>query len=185
MRWLMALVMVIGSAAAEGAQWCVDHDTSQLGFRGTQDGEPFDGEFRDFEASLRFDPEQPDAGRFDVMVRPASADTGNSRRDDTLHESAWFHTQAYPEARFTTTAIRAAGGEYAYKATGRLTIRERTREINLPFDWQVDGDKAAMEARVTLDRTAFGVGQGQWSDCSSVGCEVEVVVDLGLQRCDG
>jgi len=183
----MRLLLILGLSAVitptAAAPWCVNHEASRLGFVASQRGNTVEGAFGDFKATLRFNPDNPAAGRFDVTVRPASAQTGASRRDATLHEPAWFHTDAYPKARFTTVAIRETAGDYTYEAKGRLTIRETTRTITLPFNWRIDGNQAFMDGRVTLDRTSFGVGQGQWADCSRVGCNVDVVVELQLQRC--
>lgn len=41
---------------------------------------------------------------------------------------------------------------------------------------------ARMRGRVTIDRTWFGIGQGEWSDTEVVGYKVTVVVNLTLSR---
>ncbi len=183
MRWLMACLTLCLALPAAASPWCINHDTSRLGFVGTQNGNAFRGEFRDYEADMRFDPNALGSARFDVSVVTASAATGSDRRDGALRGSAWFHSEAHPRARFVTKTIRGAAGEAHYEAVADLTIRATTRRVVLPFEWRTDGDTASMAGQVTIDRTAFGVGQGRWSDCSSVGCDVEVQVDLDLQRC--
>jgi polyisoprenoid-binding protein YceI len=183
MRWLLACLTLTFAMPAPAAPWCINEETSRLGFAATQNGDAFRGEFRDYQAELRFDPDALAGSGFKVTVVTASADTGKVQRDQMLRGTAWFHSEAHPQARFETTEIRSAAGDARYEAIGDLTIRATTRQVALPFEWRIDGDTASMIGRLTLDRTAFGVGRGQWSDCSTVGCEVEVQVDLELQRC--
>jgi polyisoprenoid-binding protein YceI len=182
MRFIVLGLSLILAGAAEAGEWRVVGDASRLGFIGMQDGERFEGRFREFDAAMRFDARDLANSHFDVTVDTGSADTGSRQRDSTLDDAAWFHTQAYPQARFVTETIRRADGEYAYEAVAELTIRGNTRRVVLPFDWTTHNATAQMQGRVTLDRTAFGVGQGEWSQCATVGCEVDVVVDLELKR---
>lgn len=182
MRALCVGIGLLLAGTAPASEWRVDHDASRLGFSGIQYGDRFEGRFREFAADMRFDPNDLRASRFDVTVNTASADTGSRQRDSTLKDPAWFHVEAYPKARFVTSRIRRSDGDYAYKAVGELTIRDHTRKIALPFDWTIDDRRAHMQGVITLDRTNFGVGQDEWSDCDTVGCEVEVIVDLTLER---
>ena len=186
MRWLV-VVAVVGLAVAPSVwagSWCVDHDASRLGFAATQQGDRFQGQFEEFTATMRFDRDALEQSAFDVQIPTASATTGYAQRDSRLREPAWFHTEQYPQARFRTETIRRVAGEARYEAVAELTIRGNSRRIVLPFEWRIDGAEATMNGRVTLDRTDFGVGQQEWSDCSQVSCDVEVSVELVLQRCD-
>lgn len=184
MRSLIACVVLVLAVPAGASEWRVEHEASELAFAATQDGSRFEGRFRRFQAGMRFDPADLDSSRFDVTIRTASATTGDAQRDRRLPRVAWFHSDAFPEARFETRSIRPGEGAYAYRAVADLTIRDTTRRIVLPFDWSGDGDTAVMEGQVTLDRTEFGIGQGQWAACSTVSCQVTVMVDLRLQRQD-
>jgi len=65
-----------------------------------------------------------------------------------------------------------------YVAHGRLTLRGVSRPVNLPFRLQIDGDKARVRGVTTLDRTAFGVGQGEWTSTDQIPAKVTVNVDL-------
>ena len=48
----------------------------------------------------------------------------------------------------------------------------------MPFKLALDGNRAHMTGKATLDRTAFGVGQGEWAAPTPVAHEVTVSVDL-------
>jgi len=46
----------------------------------------------------------------------------------------------------------------------------------------MDGDKACVRGVTTLDRTAFGVGQGEWASTDQIPAKVTVAVDLRARR---
>jgi polyisoprenoid-binding protein YceI len=50
--------------------------------------------------------------------------------------------------------------------------------VVLPFTLKMTGNVARMQARLQLDRTAFGVGQGQFRTGGMVATPVTVTVDL-------
>ncbi len=53
-----------------------------------------------------------------------------------------------------------------------------TRPVVLPFTLVITGNTAKMNGQLVLDRTAFGVGQGQWRTGSTVATQVTVTVNL-------
>lgn len=180
MRWLALLAAMAASPAFAADSWNILHDDSSLTFEATQQGGTFDGGFDRFEADMRFSADDLAGSRFDVTVDVTSIHTGSSQRDRELPKDNWFHFDEYPEATFRTTEIRSAGD--GYEAVGELTIRGNTHEIVLPFTWETEGDRARMDGEVTIDRTRYGVGQGDWEDPDAVGHEVTVIVELTLER---
>ena len=59
-----------------------------------------------------------------------------------------------------------------------LTLRGVTRPQDLGFRLQIDGDKARARGVTTLDRTAFGVGQGDWKSTDQIPAGVTVSIDV-------
>lgn len=181
MRLPLALILILACAPVLAAErWQIDHERSRLGFIATQQGGEFEGEFESFEAEMRFSPDDLANSRFDVTIDIASINTGSSLRDDELPGETWFYVERFPTATYVTREIRAAGD--GYEAVGELTIRGNTHEVVLPFTWRTEGDTAHMDGRVDIDRTRYGVGQGEWENADEVGRKVTVVVDLTLTR---
>ncbi len=168
-----------GSLLAANA-WQIDHDESRLGFEATQQGGTFTGEFGQFAADMRFSPDDLAASAFDVTIDVTSIDTGSSQRDRELPGADWFYFEQFPQATYRTTRIRA--GTDGYEAVGDLTLRDNTREVVLAFTWDTEGERAQMVGEAVIDRTHFGIGQGDWTDPDAVGHEVRVQVDLELTR---
>lgn len=177
----LGLIALIGVSPVLGAdRWSIDHSESALTFEATQQGGTFTGHFDDFAAEMRFSADDLQASRFDVTVDVTSIDTGSRQRDRELPKADWFDFAAFPEATFTTREIRETGDGYA--AIGELRIRDKAHEITLPFTWETRDDTAQMQGEVTIDRTRYGIGQGDWMDPDAVGHDVRVIVDLMMTR---
>lgn len=185
---LLAGALLCGASAAQAHPWQVIHEESTLAFTATQTGSEFDGTF-EFDADMRFDQQDLDASAFDVTVDITSVDTGSRRRDDTLADRVWFWFDEHPEAYFRTKRIEHLE-DNRYEAVAELTIKSITHEVTLPFTWEQDGATAELEGSITahmqggltMDRTRWDVGTGEWSSGDTIGRQVEVRVDLLLER---
>ena len=102
--------VVLGSPPAGAAEWRVDPAGSRLGFAGTQAGSPFEGSFRRFTTSVRFDPSDLGQSKAVVVIDMTSAETGNGPRDEAVRSADWFNVETFPQGRFETTGFRALGG---------------------------------------------------------------------------
>ncbi len=173
---LGALVALV-PAVAQAADWIVDPTTSTIGFSGTQVGQPFTGHFKRFTATISFDPAHPEAGHALVLIETASAETGDPQRDEALPQADWFDSTAKGEARFEATRFVPKGKD-AYDAVGTLTIRGVRRDVTLPFTLVIADGKAHATGHLTLVRTDFGVGQGDWASGQWVALEVGVDFDI-------
>lgn len=183
-RLLAMTCLLLAATPLAASQWQIDHEQSSLTFTATQQGGEFTGRFGRFKAAMRFDPQELAASRFDVTVDVTSVSTGSSQRDRYLPDAEWFGTDDYPRATFVTSEFRHLEGD-RYEADGELTIKGNTRPITLSFTWTIDGDNATMDGEVTLDRTNYDVGTGEWSAGNTVGLDVTVHVDLTLSRKEG
>ncbi len=179
-----ALLLLDFSGVTHAAtSWAIDPAGSRLDFTATQAGGEFDGTFQRFRAEIAFDPADLAGSRFQVEIETGSAATGDKDRDQTLAGNDFFAATRWPTARFEADRFVALGGD-RYEARGRLTIRDVTREVRLPFRFQpAAGDTAAgMIGGTTIRRLDFGVGRGEWGDTSLVGDEVRIHFELRMHR---
>lgn len=176
-RLLLPLLLVASPAFA--ADWKVDAAASSLRFSGTAQGEAFDGKFAKFDAKIAFDPAHLAGSKFDVTVELASADTQNEERDDTLQGTEFFNVAAEPKASFVADRFTAQGT--GFQAQGTLTLRGVSKPVVLDFTWTPAGAGATLEGHATLERSAFGIGGGDWADPETIADEVKVATTLVLQ----
>lgn len=165
------------AAAPAPAKWTVDMAASRLGFRTSFAGQVVRGAFRRWDADIVFDPKALAQSKATVTVQVASAVTGDSSKDQALPTADWFDAAHFPRATFATTAIKDLGGG-RYEAAGTLSLRGVNRAIVLPFNLTITGDQAKMTGSAMVNRSAFGVGQGQFKGADTV--PLNVVIEIAL-----
>lgn len=153
---------------------------SKVGFTGTFQGASFDGEFRKFDATIRYDANDLAASKFDVTIDLASVATGDADRDGALPGSEFFDVAKHPKARFVTSGFRTAGD--AVTADGELTIKGIGKPVSLSVQFSDSGDNATLSVSTTLKRLDFNVGDGEYADTSTIGADVKVNALLKLAK---
>jgi len=167
--------------AAPAPAWTVDRAASKVTFASSFDGGAFTGQFRGWNAAIRFDPANLAGSSVTATFDMGSAETGDATRDQALLEPDWFSARAFPKATFAATSFKALGGG-KYLATGALTVRGVTKPLTLPFTLVITGDTARMTSSVGINRLAFGVGQGDWKTTEVVPGTVTVNINLTAKR---
>ena len=175
--WLCGLLLT-GSAPA--ADWKMDPVGSKLEFVATFEKTPAPGEFKEFDARLRFDPEKPAGSRLDVTIKVTSADMNIPDVNKEIRGKDWFDYARFPRAEFHSTDLRREGKRYV--ARGTLTLKGVKQPVEVPFTWTPAGGGAAMEGEFTLKRNAFGIGLGEWKATDTIGADVKVRFKVKLRK---
>jgi len=154
---------------------------STLSFTTSWSGTPVEGRFDRWKADILFGPKALDRSKVTVTIDMGSAKTGDPQRDASLPAPDWFDSTSHPNAVFTASRFTQSG-EGRYVAHGTLTLRGVTKPLDLPFQLKIDGANATMNARASLDRIAFGVGQGEFTATDQIPAKVGIRVQLRAQR---
>lgn len=162
------------------ADWTVAPG-GRLGFTARWNGEAVDGRFDRWRAAIRFSPDALAKSTIRVTVDLASADTGDGQRDDSLKSSDFFDVGAHPSAVFTARDIRHLGAD-KYEARGTLDLRGASKPATLRFTLRIDGDRARVSGTARIDRTAFGVGQGEWAATDAIAAAVDIAFSFNATR---
>ncbi|MBB6424310.1 YceI family protein [Sphingopyxis sp. JAI128] len=162
------------------ADWTVASG-GRLGFTARWNGEAVDGRFGRWRAAIRFSPDDLPKSAIRVTVDLASADTGDGQRDDSLKGSDFFDSGTHPKAVYTARDIRHLGGE-RYEARGTLDLRGVEKPTTLRFALRIDGDRARVAGTARIDRTAFGVGQGEWAATDAIAARVDIDFSFSATR---
>lgn len=174
----LAAFGLIGNAHA--ATWTVAADTSTVTFVAEQQGGKFNGKFAEFTAVIDFDPAMAASGSIVGTVVLDSVDTRDFDRDASLVDPDWFDVANFPEARFESTSIEA-GADGGFVAHGNLTLKGKTKPVDLNFTFTQDGATATFEGKLSINRFDFNVGAG-WNDTYMVGKDVETTIKLSLSH---
>ena len=162
------------------ADWTIASG-GQLGFTARWNGEAVDGRFSRWRAAIRFSPDELVKSTIRVTVDLASADTGDGQRDDSLKSSDFFDVGSHPSAVFAARDIRHLGGD-RYEARGTLDLHGVSKPAIVRFTLRIDGDKARVTGTARIDRTVFGVGQGEWAATDAIAAGVDIAFSFNAAR---
>lgn len=168
-------------------EWSIDTAHSNVNFTITHFFTPVDGSFEEYSSEILFDPNDLENSSIDVTIPVSSINTENERRDNHLKSEDFFNASEWPNIHFESNNIEQTG-ENQFVAHGELTIRDVTREFELPFELlgvmdhpMQEGQKVAgITASANLNRTDYGVGVGDWAATAVVGDEVNIQLNLEL-----
>jgi polyisoprenoid-binding protein YceI len=168
-------------------EWEIDPAHSAINFTINHFFTPVDGTFEDYDATVMFNPDDLENSMIDVTIPVTSINTRNDRRDGHLQSEDFFNAAQWPNISFESSSIESRG-DNEFVAIGELTIRDVTREFELPFTlqgmmenpMQENTTVAGIVANAKLMRTDFGVGVGDWAATAVVGDEVNIQLNLEL-----
>jgi polyisoprenoid-binding protein YceI len=171
---------LVAAVALAAAQWSMQPKESKLTFVGEQAGAQFEGGFDKFTADISFDPKNLAASRFDVKIDTASVNTQDGERDTTIKSADLFDVAKFPSAQYVADKFTDKGGN-KYSATGKLTLRNVTKDVPIDFTFENKDGGAWLKGTAKIKRLDFGVGQGEWKDTATVGNDVQVRFSLRLK----
>lgn len=183
--------LIAATPAAAPMEWEVDASHTEVTFSVRHFFTPVTGKFDAFDIELVYDDEDVSNSSVTAVIPVASIDTNNEDRDEHLASPDFFAAGQYPRISFESTAVRRIS-ETELVATGDLTIRDVTRQVELPItvlgiqeipaemQQMLGGSKrvASFEATLEIDRNDFGVGTGQWAADTVIGKNVEITLAI-------
>jgi len=125
------------------------------------------GIFRQAQARVILDRENPASTQFQMTIKADSIDTNNPSRDTRLKGPDFFDTASFPDVTFQSTTVvldnRPQHG-IVYQVTGNLTMHGVTRQIMLPIQLLGEGpgpdgqgQHAGFITQTELKRSDFGM----------------------------
>ena len=188
---LLVLILTVfaSNMQANDWQWEIDGAHSNISFTVNHFFNPIPGTFSNFDGTLIFNPEDAANTVIDVAVQVESINTDVERRDNHLRSGDFFGIEEFPEMHFRSTDVRHVEGTN-YVAVGQLTIKDVTREVEMPFEFlgvtdhlmREDKLVAGLKGNLTLNRNDYGVGVDQWASTAVIGDEVNITISLQVLK---
>lgn len=167
--------------------WTIDQAHSNLNFQVTHFFTPVNGKFHDYTSEIYFSPDNLEESSINVEVMVESINTDNEKRDGHLQSDDFFNAEKYPKMTFKSDEITSEGNNN-FIAHGQLTIKDVTKDVKLPFTllgvkdhpMRENTKVAGIKGNLTIDRTTYDVGVGDWAATAVVGDEVNITFALEL-----
>lgn len=165
--------------------WEVDKAHSIVTFRIDHIIGKVSGLFNEFDVDVVFDPAEPEKASFKLEIKVNSIDTNIGKRDKHLVSADFFDAGKYPVMTFTSESVSDAGDGHL-SVVGSFVVKGKEHELTLPVKFlgikdhpMMKGSRVAgFEIETTLDRLAYGVGNGSFYKNGVVGKDVEIFVSL-------
>jgi polyisoprenoid-binding protein YceI len=120
------------------------------------------GAFNQFEGTAHIDGADPARSSATISLDVASIDTRNAQRDGHLRTNDFLDAEKYPTITFRSTSVTHDGGEQ-FSVTGDLTIKDVTKSITIPLEYQgaatdpFGNQRIGLEGSAVINRSEFGV----------------------------
>ncbi len=149
--------------------------TYQVKFKIRNAGLNVDGVFTGLQTTIKFDPNAAAESYILASVESKTVNSDNSMRDNHLKKSDYFDVVKYPKITIESTGITLENAQH-YKGVFKITIKNKTKELTIPFTFVEKDGKATFEGKFVINRKDFGIGGSSFilSD------NVEIVVKLNV-----
>ena len=187
--FFLLFVIVMGPFQVAAQEWELDPVHTNFYFEVKHTYAAVRGQFTDFTGDVYFDPDNPAKSKFDFMINVNSVDTKVGKRDTHLRSPDFFDAGKYPLMTFKSSGVSHAG-ENKYIVEGILTIKDVSKKLALEFVYHGQKDNplksgelvAGLDARLTLDRLEYNVGDGKFYKMGVVGKDVDILITLEMLR---
>lgn len=115
------------------------------------------GSFGGLQADINFDKAHPETSSIEASIDVATLNSDNTMRDNHLKSEDYFDVAKYPKITMKSIAIKHKGGDN-YVGTFNITIKNKTKELTMPFTYTETGNQGMFNGSFTIKRTNFGIG---------------------------
>lgn len=174
------------SGAAQAAEYALDKAHTTVGFKVRHLVSQTRGQFNDFDGGFSYDAKSGELSKVKAVIKTASVDTQNTKRDDHLRNADFFNVAKFPEMTFDGKKAVKAGAN-AYKVEGVLTMLGVKKPVTLDVTvlgegkdpW--GGTRVGLSATGKLNRKDFGMVFNMAMDNGGVVIGEEVTIELEIE----
>ena len=173
------------AASAASATYKIDKDHSTVSFKIRHLFSQVRGNFRDFEGTIQFDPQDLDASTAEAKIKAESIDTNVEKRDAHLRSKDFFDTAQYPDITFKGTKFTKKT-EQTGTLEGLLSLHGVEKPVILDVEIHGVGKdpwgntRAGFTGATNINRKDFGLNWNETLETGGVlvGDEVEIILDI-------
>ena len=182
---LVSLIAILSYQPALAETWHSNTVNSKLEFAASYQGLPINGRFNQFSVTCLTD-QLTRPTQLDVAVSITSADMGSSEFNQAIQAADWFNVADFSEAIFSSQNLESVATEAdktAFIAHGILQLKGLRKTIAVPLSWQNNSyDQTTITGELTLDRSDFAIGTGEWASGDQIGLAVRVWFTVQLDN---
>lgn len=159
---------------ADATKWNADATKAQVKFTVKGPFGTVHGSLSSLKSTILFDETDLSSSFIQASVDPKTISTGIKLRNRDLQKEKYLHSDDYPSINFRSEKIQKA--DNGYKATGKLTIKETTKSVEIPFHFTQKGDSGIFKGSFTIERSDYKIGKEGGSIGNTITVDLEVPV---------
>jgi polyisoprenoid-binding protein YceI len=160
MKTFIVFLLIIGFFSSNPKHLIQNNAETEVSFKVKNLGISVEGEFTDLIIESNFNIDDLTNSYIKATIKVNSLDTGNKKRDKDLMKAKYFDVDNFEEINFTSTKIEKLQ-ENNYNLTGNLTIKNTTKLITIPFEF--DDKNLMIQSDFELNRRDYKVGGKSWA----------------------
>ena len=143
------------------------------------------GNFNEFEGTATVDATDFAKSSAQLTIQVASIDTRSEQRDGHLRSNDFLDLENYPQITFASTAVEQTGPA-SLEVTGDLTIKDVTKSVTIPFDFEGAATdpfgnlRVGFEGSVVINRKDYGVSWNAALEAGGVLVSEKVVLEFEI-----
>jgi polyisoprenoid-binding protein YceI len=116
----------------------------------------FEGVFKGLKSEIHFNESNLSESKIIASIDASSVNTGNGMRNK--HARQGLGTDKYQNVTFVSTSIAKSGN--GYEASGKLTIKDVTKDIKFPFTFTKNAEGGVFAGSFTVKPAEYNVTKG-------------------------
>ncbi len=134
------------------------------------------GKFGAVTGSIIFDAAKSYSNSIDVSLDSKSIDTDNTIRDRHLKKKEYFDVDTYPRIKMKALLFNKEK-DGTFKGYFTLTLKNKTRDVVIPFTFTEIGDKGEFKGKFTINRLDYDVGESSMILADNLTITIKVNVE--------
>lgn len=180
MKYIIILVVLLSGLSPliqAQSNWSIQPE-SKVTFKIKNAGFNVNGSLGGLNANIKFSPDQLANSKIEASVEVKSIDTGVNARDKHLKKEDYFHVEKYPKIEMVSQRIAPSkSGDFI--AYFKISIKGVTKDIKVPFKYQLENGLARFNANFTLNRLDYGVGGKSFILANNVKIRLDIIAKRG------
>lgn len=166
---VLSLAVLIGSAftSVNTSLWKAKPDGYTIKFVSPK----FEGIFKGLQTDIQFDETNLAASYIKASIDAKTVNTGNGMRNK--HAGQGLESDKYPIIKFESISITKVGN--GFEAKGKLTIKDVTKEINLPFTFSKTAEGGVFAGKFSVIPKEYHVEKSGTPELLEIELNVPVI----------
>ncbi len=147
------------STQAQNTEWNITK--SSIKFKIKNAGFNVDGSLGALMGIVKFDETKTTGNSIDVAIDSKTLSTNNNKRDEHLRKPEYFDVAKYPKISMKAVLFTKEK-DGTYKGFFKLTIKDKTKDLAVPFTFKNNGNTGVFKGSFTINRLDYGVGESSF-----------------------